>query len=332
MKKVLFILLSIFALASCSQSESSTILQQGNRDNKVDVSAKLHEVSTGDILVSGSSRIGTADENIFIVDYKSADHLMHIFDSKTLQHKKSVFYAGQGPEEITIIGEVSYDTNGKRYLVPDHGKGKLLVFGEKELLENDESVPQKEYSLLQECFPSQFVPLGNDEVLGIIVKPTSASTFNQFMAKYNMSSGVHQDYEFHPEIEKQRLHLAVAKEKDLCVLAHRNRDLLILTDLNGNFIREIQGPDWGAEEAEKLHTFGHVVITDDFIIASYSGKKSGKDDNPDQLLVFDLEGHYLKTLEIGHAILNICYNEYSQRIFMSLNDEPQFVYLDIKDI
>lgn len=323
--------LCLLFLISCSSHSSKEIPEQHYRDVVVDVSPKIHELSTGDRIMSGNSRIGSAGNNIFIVDYKSLDNAMHVFDANTLQHKISVFPVGPGPEEITSIGEVCYDDEGSRFLVPDHGKEKLFVFDEEQILLSDEFAPKAEYSLLQECFPTQFVALNAEEVLGVIVKPTSESTFNQWLAKYNIVNGEYLEFKIRPELEKQRLHVAVSKENNLCVLSYRNRDLLILTDLEGKIINEVQGPDWG-DDFGRMRTYGNSVITGTYIIASYSGKPSGPDDEPTQLLVFDAKGQYLKTLNIGKKILNFCYNAASKRIFMSLDAEPQFVYLELKDL
>lgn len=322
---------ALFLLSACNPSQGNGLIVQSSRNKIEDISSKIHELPTGEMIMSGSSRMGSAGDHVFIVDYKSLDNAMHIFDASSLQYRKSVLPVGPGPEEITSIGEVCYDEGGSRFLVPDHGKEKLFVFDEGQLLQSDEFSPQNEFSLLHEGFPSQFVALNDDEVLGIMVKPTSESTFNQCMARYNLTSGKYQDYAIHPELEKQRLHVAVSKENNLCVLSYRNRDLLVLTDLDGEVISEVQGPDWG-DDFEKRRTFGNSVITGDYIIASYSGKSSGADDNPTRLLVFDTKGNYLKTLETGQPILNICYNAKSKRLFMCLNSEPQFVYLDLKDL
>ncbi len=50
---------------------------------------------------------------------------------------------------------------------------------------------------------------------------------------------------------------------------------------------------------------------------------------PTQFVVFDLEGNYLKTLETGYKIANICYDESNHRIIMNMNDAMQFTYLDV---
>jgi predicted RNA-binding protein associated with RNAse of E/G family len=50
---------------------------------------------------------------------------------------------------------------------------------------------------------------------------------------------------------------------------------------------------------------------------------------PTKFLVFDLEGNYLKTLETGYKICNICYDKKENRILMSLDDQIQFASLEL---
>lgn len=46
--------------------------------------------------------------------------------------------------------------------------------------------------------------------------------------------------------------------------------------------------------------------------------------------MFNITGDYLKTLDIGRRINDLCYDEENKRIIMNLDDEYQFAYLDIE--
>lgn len=54
--------------------------------------------------------------------------------------------------------------------------------------------------------------------------------------------------------------------------------------------------------------------------------------SPTSLLVFNLEGDYLKTLNVGYRIMYFCYDKENNRILMALNDEIQFGYLSLEKI
>ena len=44
-----------------------------------------------------------------------------------------------------------------------------------------------------------------------------------------------------------------------------------------------------------------------------------------------IKGDYIKTLEIGYRIVDMCFDEENSRIFFSFNDMVQFGYLEITD-
>ena len=48
---------------------------------------------------------------------------------------------------------------------------------------------------------------------------------------------------------------------------------------------------------------------------------------PDYLL----DGNYLKTLETGYKIARFCYDRDNNRILLSMDDDIQFGYLDMKE-
>lgn len=71
----------------------------------------------------------------------------------------------------------------------------------------------------------------------------------------------------------------------------------------------------------------------DKIVAAYSGGNNFLEEyNPTKYLVFDLDGNYLKTLDVGYKIVDFCFDKGNNRIIMSLSDEIQFAYLDLKKL
>ncbi|MDR2929142.1 MAG: hypothetical protein LBV41_13240 [Cytophagaceae bacterium] len=47
------------------------------------------------------------------------------------------------------------------------------------------------------------------------------------------------------------------------------------------------------------------------------------------LMVFDLEGNYECTLDVGYPTLVFCYDKEYNHLIMTLDDEMQFAYLDL---
>lgn len=80
-----------------------------------------------------------------------------------------------------------------------------------------------------------------------------------------------------------------------------------------------------------IYYYGSIVICNNHIIVGYSGERSPDTGNihVSKLLVYDLDGNYIKTLNVGYNIIIFCYDSEYNRIIMVLDDEIQFAYLDL---
>ena len=106
----------------------------------------------------------------------------------------------------------------------------------------------------------------------------------------------------------------------------------ILT-LDGELKYNIYGPAWDKKESNKIHHYGDVAFCGDKIVAAYSGGANFSDAYaPTKLLVFNLEGDYLKTLDVGYRISSFCYDKDRNRLIMVLDDEIQFGYLELDNL
>ena len=78
------------------------------------------------------------------------------------------------------------------------------------------------------------------------------------------------------------------------VECYTRHDLLIICSLDGELLCNIYGPDWDGGNGNKLQSFGTVMIGNDTIFVSYCGEDYARDSFQTKILVFDLEGNYLK--------------------------------------
>lgn len=73
-----------------------------------------------------------------------------------------------------------------------------------------------------------------------------------------------------------------------------------------------------------------VVICKDKIVAAYAGGRNWSDEGfPNCFQVYDFDGNYIKTLNIGRKICNFCYDQELNRLIMVLDNEIQFAYLNL---
>lgn len=52
---------------------------------------------------------------------------------------------------------------------------------------------------------------------------------------------------------------------------------------------------------------------------------------PEKLLVFNINGDYIKTLDIGYKILDLCYDERNESLLLAFDDMIQFGYLTLNE-
>ena len=92
----------------------------------------------------------------------------------------------------------------------------------------------------------------------------------------------------------------------------------------------VYGPEWNSK-SHKSYFSKAVFCNDNKLIVSYSGEDYNTSTTK-KLMVFDLEGNYLKTLDVGYDILSMCYDDEQNRLIMNFNDDIQIGYLDLDDL
>lgn len=337
MKKscLLLVLFTTFLWSCNNSSSSSSEKQQSKRDNVIDVHNKIKEIQIEDILISSFARLYLVDDNLIISDSKAYNEmLVHLFNKNNFDYITSALPKGQGPGEITIIGHIGTNNSNNNLYVSDHGKLKIFTYPIDSIRDNAYYKPEvkKEINMIQ--FPSKYEFINDTLSYARIIAPTENIGHNEFLATWNMQTGVIKKIKYiHPKIEKKRITLAVSMDNEILVECYHNHDLMTIMDLEGNLKYNVYGENWNDRNANKINHFGDVVIRDDKIVASYSGgDMSTNQYYPTKLHIFDISGDYIKTLDIGYRISDLCYDKEKDRIIFALDDVIQFAYLNLKGI
>ena len=325
--------LALLALLGGCAHHPGTEKYQSERNDVIDVKEKLKELDTGDVLIGSVSSLCLSDEYLMIVDYKSVDKLIQVFNKNDFSYVTAFGDFGQGPEEIAVIGPPAVDVVHHKLYVPDYGKLKLFSYDMDSILIDPFYKPRVKLTMNQTLFPSDYRYINDTLSIAVLIKPTSSSTFDQFLGRWNMSTGeiIPMKYTF-PDIKKKRITFDISREKGIYAECYTRHDLMTICSLDGELQYNIYGPDWDCGDTRRLHCFGKVMIGNDKIFVGYCGKEYDRESLPTKILVFDLEGNYFKTLDIGYRILDSCYDSSNNRIIMSLNDNIQFAYLDLDGI
>lgn len=325
--------LCLSVLYSCTNN-SDTEKHQQQRDNIADVHEQIMEFQTDDILIGSYARLFILDDVLIIGDYKSSDELIHLFNKDSFQHLASTAYLGQGPGEIAVMGHIGIDEKRRKFYVSDHGKQKIFSYDVDSTLTNPHYMPEVKVEMNMVQFPDRYEYINDTLSFALMIEPTSVSTFNQAVARWNIEAGTFEPMKYqHPAIQKKRISFAVSLERGIYAECYTYHDLMTICTLDGTLICNVYGPAWDATVSNRIKHYEDVVICGDKIVAAYSGGENFSDARyPTKLLVFNLEGDYLKTLDVGYRITDLCYDKESNRLLMVLNDEIQFGYLSLNNI
>ena len=330
-----YLLLLILLLQGCTLN-NKTEVHQSERNNIINVKDKLKEIIGDDILIGGGARLDVLDQYLVVSDVKSVDTLYHVFDKQTFRYLNSVGVFGPGPNEITNPAPIYTDEKHRKFHIPDFGKNKVLSFCIDSVVNgSSRCLPEMNGMMDESQYPDRVVYFCDTLSLirAITIPSNPGEYFKHSLARWNMKTGAMDFFPYsHPDIERKRIVFNASMEDDIVVEAYRHHDLFTIYDFDGNFKRNIYGSRWDDATSNDMIYFGHVMIAGGKIILSYAGGRNWTDEYyPTKFMVFDLEGNYIKTLDVGYKIEHCCLDKENSRIIMSLNAEIQFAYLDLRD-
>ncbi len=331
-----FYLLFVFLCWGCtSNSEKEKRLRK--QENIVNIRDRIKEITIEEVLINNNSWPYMVDEYLVICDYKSYDKQLHLFDKQDFRYIKSFADRGNGPGEITRIGHIEFDKVRRLLYVNDPGKYKIFSYHIDSVIRNDKYKPAVRLDMKESIFPRDYLYIHDTLCIAQAITPIGNSDFRPSIARWNMNTGEIKPMPYeHPDIKKKRIVFAASEENGLYAECYCDYDLMTICDLNGNLICNVYGPDWGERFSVSMKYYGDVAFCRNKIITVYSRgrrfSKKGKVNRGTKLLVFDLNGNHLKTLETGYHIAKFCYDKDHNRIIMSLDDVIQFAYLNLEGL
>lgn len=322
----LFLLLVVMSCISNSEADK----YQRKRDNFVDIKGDVKEIDMEDVLIGAVASPYICGNYLAVIDYRSVDKLVHIFDKHTFKHILSLGDIGQGPTEISVIGSIAWNEKEHDLYVTDNGQRKILSYNLDSLLNDSLYAPYVKLKFGNAAFPDNYYYINDTLSYGSFIQMTSSSSFSQTSGKWNMKTGKAKLIDYvHPADKKKRVAFAVSREYNTLMECNRRYDLISLYNLDGELQCNVYGPNWDENGDRKAH-FKNAVICGDKIVASYIGGDWNNNNGARVLHVFNIAGDYLKTLDVGRQINYFCCDEENKRIIMNLDSEYQFAYIDLE--
>jgi len=330
--KSLIVLLVSLALAACSQGQSDIERHQPERNNVVDVSKEIKVIGFEDLIANRFAYIKVLGNYIVITDLRSPDKLIHIYDKSSFTHMGDTGCLGQGPGEISSIGPVTYDSRNNSLYVSDYGSMNIYSYSINEAVNDSLYLPEVKYKLNRGIEPVEYVYLNDSLSYGCFSVSSSSDSYREVCGKMNHQTGSVQihNYEY-PDLRVYRNVFDYSIKHNLIVECSTRYDLITMLDGNLNMKCRIFGPQWNRNGDHRSH-FKSVAFYKNYFIASYDGTKYEERNKPTICHVFDIEGNYIKTLDVGFRIWRISADEDNDRLYFTFDDEIQFGYLDLKGL
>jgi hypothetical protein len=199
-------------------------------------------------------------------------------------------------------------------------------------------MPKVKVAMKDDKFLNRYQYMNDTLCIGVGIELIGGAEFTHTAVKWNMKTGeiVPMHYE-NPQIEKRRIGVAASADHGIYVEVYHHHDLITICSLDGDLKYNIYGPKWDNLKSNKVLYFSKAVFVNDKIIISYCGESNLIDSEnglrgnlPTKLMIFDIKGHYLRTLETGYPICDFCYDKENHRIILSMDADIQFGYLDME--
>ena len=330
-------------LSGCSKVSDGALEKVQNKRDLVESVAPIIPIET-DVILSGLIDFFIVDNIFIVVDIKSLDKGIHLFDKEDYKHLCSVGTIGKGPGEISYYGKPMPVYDSRKFWMFDHGKLVVYEFDLDNNICEVHYLPKPRYEFSRTGFLSGVDKILDEEiVIGRGIIPTSAGTYKETIARYNFVTGEFDPFGYtHPDSQNDfaRSQFAISKENKIYVRTFSTMDLMTICDLDGNLKYNIYGPLWGDSSRERIKKryFRGVKIAGNYILASYLGGQYIEFDQhkrqigvgANQLIVFDTEGTYIKTLDLGEEIDSFVVDEQNNRIIVSFTERtPSLGYFDL---
>lgn len=330
MRELIIFIGLTFTVVFCNcTGNTGTEKYQTDRNNIINVHDRIQEIEMEEVMIGSVARLQLADDYLIIQYYKSVDLLIHLFNKNNFEYISSAIPKGQGPGEITGMGHIGVNKEKGELYMSDHGKLKIFSYPIDSILHDPYYMPDAKKEINNIQFPSEYQYINDTLSFARIIKPTGEIGHTEAAGKWNMQTGEIKEMNYsHPDVIKKRISIAASVEHGIFIECYTNHNLITIMDFDGNLKYNIYGSNWNSRNP--LRHYGNAIFRGDKIIVSYSGGNWDTEEyHPDKLLVFSLDGDYIKTLEVGYRMVDFIYDPTHDWLIFNFEDVIQFGYLQL---
>lgn len=340
MKIFYYLLLSIVFTFGCSSKSGK---EYKIENNITDASDQIHDL-TLKTFIDKSFLYVVNDYLLVLEPMPQKNKSIHLIDLNSLSYKASGGFMGEGPGELIRPGRVGVDEKNNLAWIPDFGKMNLVPFSLDSIMADSVYRPLSYVRMKPELFIERFGLINDSIALGKAVAPSSRSTFIMDMVKLNLNSGDIQKFGYvNPQVSEKHTNslfaLSLTNKRYANVYIEEN--LITICDLDGNLISDVHGEEIKLEKGATTAYFSGVDFYMNYILASYIGgddtiinefqRQAGN--SPSKILIFDVNGNYIKAIEVGNKFYYFCVDEVHNRLFFYFIDrENPIGYLNLDQL
>lgn len=320
-------------LCSCGQSKDSAVeIHYGSRDNVTTVT--LTSIDDALPMIHSDARFTLCGDTLIINDYKSTDNQLIAYDLNNGKHLGSFGMYGQGPGEISNFGGLFYDSKRGIIYGLDLSRWQISGFNLREAIADSTYKAFTKVKMTDRRggpFTTPFYINDTTILCSVFVPDERGMKLTSHVGKFNLLTGERVLFDSIDAFTGNSGLITVSLSHDLIIETDTNHDRMRFFDLNGKLKKTIYGPDYSERYDGRAYYFSEPVIAGDKIIVVYSGQDFRKNGTGHEILVMDLDGNYIKTLDVGARISSIIYHDKTDRVYVSEDDEPQFGYFNLSE-
>jgi len=337
----LYILSLFLLIASCNQSETEKKYSKWKPATKM--GNQIETIHTPFIL--GEPTFKVLNNTLIINELRPYnDKAVHFFQANSFTYLGSTGKTGRGPGELGRAGNLATNAQTGHFWLSDFSKYILWKFNLDSALTSPNYMPvaqpmSKKHFMVRMAFVNDTLAMGN------VLDPISPSNYVMKVATLNTKNSKikilnHSAPDYITE-KRTNSFIALSTESNLYARAYIEYDLLTIRKFNGELICNIKGPGWSKTLQPIKKYYSHVAIVGDYIIAAYLGEdglaldetKRTVSVSPTKLLIFDLKGNHLKTIDTQNPINNFTVDKKNGRIILCFtNREEPLGYLNLNTI
>ena len=274
-------------------------------------------------------------DTLIINDSQSRNHQFYAYNVVTGRYLGAFGKYGVGPGEIANFGLIGIATDSGTLYGVDYNQWKVYGFDIAKALSDSTYQPFKKVDFYKGDGTRPIIRsiyLNDSTVYCAVLVPShDYRKIGYHLGRFNLLTGRSELLDSINPDEHSGI-LCKHPDKDELIEFSIEFDRIRFFDFNGNLKRMVYGPDYKDYQKKASYYESTPTIVGDNIYIVYANGGDFRDpDVGHQIIVMDLEGNYIKSIDVGIRINAITYHPETRRMYVATWDEPQFGYFEIDD-